>query len=249
LILGNVHWLDQLDDRSITVGKRHGTDDRYPGFVGMDAALGLMLDLRYRHVIGLEIDLFRQNDHGSGVINLKDTGNLCYLPSIATPSVTERYRVTIGQYAWHVPLLLKLSIRGRREIVEDDDHDRDRDHDRDVDREIIRSFTTFAFGPELVFPENAIFKASPESGLDYPRRATASTYLMYTGALGYERRLSDSYDIRLLLSVRGSYNPKAGDSASKRGEYAVVDSTIVPIAYRSEWRYQAALTLGLGWFF
>jgi hypothetical protein len=240
LILGNVHWLDQIGDQRVTVGKRHGYDERYPGFIGLDATIGLMLDLRYRHLIGLEVDLFRQNDRGSGVINVNDAGNLCYLPSVATPYKTARYRLTIGQYAWHLPILVKLSIPGRKVIVEDDE--------REVDREFIRWFTTLAFGPELVFPENARFEVSPESGLDYPVRATASTYLMYTGALGYERRLSDSHDIRLLLSLRGSYNPKAGDSAMKRGQYAVVDSTIVPIAYRSEWRYQAALTVGLGWY-
>jgi hypothetical protein len=72
---------------------------------------------------------------------------------------------------------------------------------------------------------------------------------MYTGALGFERRVSDRYDIRLLFSLRGSYNPGAGSAAMQRGEYAVVDSRIVPLAYRSEWRYQAALTFGAGWFF
>ena len=44
---------------------------------------------------------------------------------------------------------------------------------------------------------------------------------MYTAAIGAERRLLDSTDLRLMFSLRGSYNPS----------------------------FRAALTLGLGWFF
>lgn len=239
MLLANVHWLDQPKDKSVTVGRARGTDDRYPGFEGTDATIGLMVDLRFWQFLGIELDLFRQNDHGTGKIVIRDTGNLCFLPGIAVPYASERYQVTIGQSAWHVPLLLKLTIPGHIVVVQDDD----------VDREIRKWFTTFAFGPELVFPGDANLDVSPESGLDHPLRASASSYVMYTSALGFERRIATSHDIRLLFSLRGSYNPAAGGSAMKRGEYALVESQVVPVTYKSEWRYQAALTFGVGWFF
>ena len=239
LVLANVHWLDQLDNNSVSVGGRTGTDERYPGFSGLDAALGVMLDVRYQHFIGVEVDLLWQNDRGTGTITVRDAGSICLIPRIPIPYVTAAYDVTIGQRAWHVPVLFKLSVPGRWHTV----------HDDDIDREIKKGYVTFAFGPEFVFPGDATLSVSPASGLDYPIRATASNYVMYTGALGAERRLSDSNDLRLLGSLRGSYNPSIGGSAMKRGQYDVVDGNVVPIAYRSEWRYQAAITLGLGWFF
>lgn len=239
LLLANVHWLDQPKDRSVTVGKARGTDDRYPGFEGTDATIGLMLDFRFWHFFGIEVDLFRQNDRGTGKIVIRDAGNLCFVPGIATPYAAQRYQVTMGQSAWHVPLLLKLTVSARKVVEQDDD----------VAREVRKWFTTFAFGPELVFPGDPNLDVSKESGLDYPLRASASNYVMYTGALGFERRITTSQDIRLLLSLRGSYNPASGTSAMKRGEYALVESRVVPVTYSSEWRYQAALTLGVGWFF
>jgi hypothetical protein len=239
LALANVHWLDQPADRAVSVGNLVGRDDRYPGFMGGDITLGAMLDVRYLRFIGFEIDLFRQDDHGTGAITIKDAGSLCLIPAVSIPYATSKYNVTIGQHAWHVPLLLKLSIPGRTVIVQREDED----------EEIVRAFATFAFGPEFVFPETTSFRVSPERGLDYPIQASASNYVMYTGALGYERRLSDSHDLRLLLSLRGSYNPSAGSTAMERGKYIVANSNIVPVTYESEWRYQAAITLGLGWFF
>jgi hypothetical protein len=221
----------------VSIGNQQGTDERYPGFAGFDATLGLMLDFRYAHFIGVELDLFRQNDRGTGNLVIEDTGSICFIPGVAIPYVKQTYELTIGQPAWHVPLLLKLSVPGGDVTV----------HDPDADREIHKSYASLAFGPEFVFPGQAELRVSPNS-LAYPQGAYASSYVMYTGVIGAERRLSDEVDIRLLLSLRGSYHPGAGTSASERGRYAVVDSQIVPLSYKSEWRYQAAFTLGLGWF-
>jgi hypothetical protein len=243
LLLGNIHWLDQPKDRNVTVGKANGSDDRYPGFVGSDFTVGLMVDVRFWHRIGVELDVFRQNDHGTGTITVADAGNICFIPGIAIPYPSQAYRVTIGQRAWHIPLMLKLSIPGRKILA------REHEHGRDYDRGYRKWFMTLAFGPEFVFPGGAELEVSPDRGLGHPVRATVSTYLMATGALGFERRLTSSYDIRLLATLRGSYNPAAGSSAMKRGEYAIVDSQIVPLAYKSAWRYQAAMVVGVGWFF
>ena len=222
------------------VGSRQGVDEQYPGFVGLDATLGLMLDVRYEHFIGAELDLFLQNDRGTGTVNIQDAGSICFIPGVKVAYPTHSYDVTIGQMAWHLPLLFKLSFPGRWVTVHEDG---------DVDREIHKSFGTLAFGPEFVFPRSASLTVDPAVGLDYPERAFASNYVMYTGALGLERRVSDSHDIRLLLSMRGSYNPTAGDSAMKRAQYDIAGGNIVAVSYRSEWRYQAAFTLGVGWFF
>ena len=240
LILANVHWLDQPSDKTVNVGSQRGEDNQYPGFVGLDATLGLMLDVRYEHFIGVELDIFRQNDHGAGTINIRDEGSICFIPGLKIAYPTHSYDVTIGQMAWHVPLLFKLSLPGRKAVVHEDG---------DVYREIRQSFGTLALGPEFVFPGLATLSVNPPTGLDHPNRAFASNYIMFTGALGFERRVADSHDIRLLFSARGSYNPAAGDSATKRAEYEVAGGGIVAVAYRSEWRYQAALTLGVGWFF
>ena len=240
LVLANVHWLDRPSDKSLHVGNRQGADEQYPGFVGLDATLGLMLDIRYEHIVGFELDLFLQNDRGRGTINIHDAGSICFIPGVRVTYPTHSYDVTIGQLAWHVPLLFKLSFPGRWVTVHEDDN---------VDREIRESWGTLAFGPEFVFPRSASMTVDPPGGLQYPGQAFASRYVMYTGALGFERRLSDSYDIRLLFSMRGSYNPTPGDSAMKRAQYDVAAGNIVAVSYRSEWRYQGAFTLGAGWFF
>ncbi len=239
LVLANVHWLDKPSDKTVTLGTLHGTDTQYPGFTGLDATLGLMLDVRYLHFLGVELDLFLQNDRGTGTINVQDAGSICFIPGVKLTLPTRSYAVTIGQMAWHVPFLFKLSLPGRWELVHEDDS---------TDQEIRRNFATLAFGPEFVFPRSATFNVVPAAGLDHPERAFASTYVMYTGALGFEHRLGTSHDIRLLFSARGSYNPSSGNSAMKRAEYGTASGNVVAVAYRSEWRYQAALTVGLGWF-
>jgi hypothetical protein len=274
LMLANVHWLDKPNDKHVTVRKASGSDGRYPGFVGADLAIGVMIEARFWNFIGIELDVLRQDDHGTGVIQVKDGGSLCLLPSVNIAHGTTAYDVTIGQSAWHIPLLLKLTIPGRlvtvvdrddREAATTNDNADDRLDDNGssthqprqnrrvrphivVERRIRKWFLGFGFGPELVFPGTASLAVAP-GGLDFPMHAKASNYVMYTGSVGFERRLSSRYDIRFLVSLRGSYNPGPGESAMTRGEYDLVGGRIVPITYKSEWRYQAAMTLGASWYF
>ena len=281
LVLANVHLLDQPENRRVSVantgGKVHGEDRQYPGFVGGDVALGVQFDVRYNGWLGAEIDVFYQNDRGRGTVESKDFGSICYVPVAGRVTNSTDYQMTIGQYAWHLPLLFKLSIPGSATEVEvEEEPARDHEvrhepygeqpqartgngpvHNARVQRQpkkprilrvIRKSSTTFAFGPELVFPEEATLQIEP-ARLKYPMRAKASPYVMYTGSVGWERRLANSFDLRLLLSLRGSYNPGPKNSVQRRGEYAVRDGAVEPIAYYSEWRFQLAATLGLGWFF
>ncbi|MEK6608355.1 MAG: outer membrane beta-barrel protein [Myxococcota bacterium] len=62
----------------------------YPGFAGFSGGAGVSLEARYKGFVGLEVDLVRSSDRGSGEINGVD--------------------VTIGQTSWHMPLLLELAV-------------------------------------------------------------------------------------------------------------------------------------------
>jgi hypothetical protein len=238
LVLANVHWLDKPGHRKVTVENVHGEDRTYPGFVGGDLALGLMLDFRIWYYVGIEVDLIYQNDRGKGTVIVKDHGSFCYLPNGLGGTSSDKYEVEIGQHAWHVPVMAKWSIPWSFYTIEEEDRV----------RVFPVGFTSLAFGPEFVIPEDASLQVD-RSGLSHPLRATASSYVMYTGSLGLERRLIKSIDLRLIASLRGSFNPGPKNSVARRGEYVLANGEVTPLSYKSEWRFQAGATLGLGWFF
>jgi hypothetical protein len=236
LVLAHGHWIDKPSDRSVAVGSAAGTDGSYPGFFGLHAGLGAMLDVRFFRVVGVEVDLLRQEDRGSGSIEMSGSCACVILNNGPGAGSAEprRYSLTLGQMAWHVPLLAKLSI--------------ETGGDPERDQEARRRSVSLVFGPELVFPEAATLEASPD-GFPGPSRAQASRYLMLTGGIGFERQLTRAIDLRLVGSLRGSYNPSVGGGAGGRAEYEVVGGVIQPTSYRSEWRYQVWSSLGLGVFF
>ncbi len=247
LLQANAHWLDQPERRTLTVEGVHGRDDRYPGFLGTDATAGLMVDVRLWRVLGVEMDLFYQDDHGTGTLVVRDCGSLCLLPAVELPIRETTYTLTIGQRALHLPVLLKLAIPRQWSDARRKPDDRET-KPRDDRRQLVRSSVTFAFGPEWVFPESAELKV--EGGpLDEPAAAKADDYMMWTAALGWERRLSRRTDLRLLFSLRGSYNPGPKDWIAHRASYDVQRGELIALSYFSEWRYQVAGTAGLGWFF
>lgn len=237
LVFANVHFLDKPEHRRIEVDGVRGRDARYPGFVGTDATIGLALDLRYGNAIGIELDLLYQNDEGTGTIRQRSRGSVCYVPSATVSGPTESHTITIGQRAWHLPLLLKLVIPNSHEWFPTRNRHRSARH----------GGITLAFGPEFVFPEDANLEISPNS-LDSPRRATASPYIMYTGAIGGEYRILRSVDLRLFGSLRGSYNPEPKDSVRRRATYELRNGELIAVSYRSEWRYQLGAVFGIGWF-
>jgi hypothetical protein len=107
---------------------------------------------------------------------------------------------------------------------------------------------TLAFGPEFVLPDEASLEVTP-AGLAQPQGAVASSYTMWTAALGFEWRPFGAVDLRLLGSLRGSYNPAVGSELDGRVEYTRVGAQVESVSFRSEWRYQLAATLGIGVFF
>jgi hypothetical protein len=242
----NVHGLDQPEHRRVTVDGVRSVDRQYPGFVGADLALGLSLEARYLNAYGLELDLIRQQDYGRGIVKLRGQADVCYVPRVPVSVPTAQYSITIGQPAWHLPLLAKLALLAH--------HDRTgmetREGARQEDHPIYEGYNvlTFALGPEFVFPDKAELDIAP-SGLYSPRRAKASNYVMVTGALGWEWRLTRAIDLRLFTSLRGSYNPAPKDSVRLRAEYELSGGQVLAVAYRSEWRYQLGANLGLSWFF
>jgi hypothetical protein len=195
-----------------------------------------MLDVRFFRVIGVEIDLLRQEDRGSGTIETSGSCSCVILNNgpNAGNAAPRSYSLTLGQMAWHVPLLAKLSIETGG------------DSERDPDAP--RRSVSLLFGPELVFPGAATLEVSPD-GFAGPAQAQASRYVMLTGGLGFERQLFRAIDLRLVGSLRGSYNPSVGSGAGGRADYELVAGAIQPVSYRSEWRYQIWGSLGLAVFF
>jgi hypothetical protein len=77
--------------------------DSYPGFGGfMGPAGGFFLEGRALGIIGLEIDVLRQNDRGHADLTASYTSGGVTVSSSRT--------VEIGQKAWHVPVLLKATL-------------------------------------------------------------------------------------------------------------------------------------------
>jgi hypothetical protein len=238
ILLAHLQYLDSPRYRTVNVDRVTATDKAYPGFWGGGFAPGIAVDLRLFDTFGLELDLLYQNDRGTGFIKVRDRGDLCFIPSATIDYPKKEYQVTIGQNAIHVPLLMKLIFPTRQDSVVENGRR----------RWFRRTVSTLAFGPEFVFPESAELQLDPE-GLNHPIRAVASNYVMYTAALGGEYRLSRRIDLRLVTSLRGSYNPEPKNSVQRRAEYGLEGGQVVAVAYRSEWRVQLAASLGLGWFF
>jgi hypothetical protein len=238
IVLAHLQYLDSPRYRTVNVERVTATDKAYPGFWGGGFAPGIAFDLRFLDTFGLELDVLYQNDRGLGYINVRDRGSSCFLPSSNIYYPKTEYQVEIGQNAIHVPLLTKLIFPTRQESVMENGRR----------RWFRKSVSTLAFGPEFVFPENAELQIDP-AGLKHPIRAVASNYVMYTGAIGGEFRFSRRIDLRLLASLRGSYNPEPKNSVKRRAEYELDGGQIAAVAYRSEWRVQLAASLGLGLFF
>jgi hypothetical protein len=77
----------------------------YPGFAGLTAGFGGMLDVRFMEFFGIEFDFIRTTDSGNADI---DITNL-------TTGASRSFQITIEHSAWHLPLLFKGSLPG--EIV------------------------------------------------------------------------------------------------------------------------------------
>lgn len=190
------NWISKPSNASVS----------YPGFAGFTAGGGLMLEARALGLVGVEVDLYRADNHGEGDLTAGST--------TAT--------LKIGQPALHVPILLKVV----------------------VPTGIVRPFVVF--GPELVFPGTSDFSASPSGAFATRATVSADSYTMWTGGLGLEIKLPlPMIDLRIPVGLRFGLNPALGDTLDKRAEIRGTSGNVVTdIHYKSEWEYQAQLTLG-----
>ncbi len=206
------NFLDKPSDKTLvaTDGRQVGPYTFYPGFAGMTAGGGLMLDARFINLLGIEADVFRTSDKGSGDLSIGGY----------------KLHITLGQSAWHVPVLAKLAVPAP--IVS----------------------PVFFVGPEFVFPGSASLTVD-NPGLP-PMKATASNYTMITFGAGLEIKLPlPALDLRIPFQLRGSVNP--GTSGKLRDR---VNATARPPTYgaqvnsiKSEWKFQAVATLGAELYF
>lgn len=85
-------FLDQPTDKAQVPGG--AVSLVYPGFAGVGGGGGLSLELRWRQIFSVELNLLLSLDRGAAYIDL--------------------VRVEIGQTAWHVPVLFKAVYPGER---------------------------------------------------------------------------------------------------------------------------------------
>lgn len=98
LAIGGGNFISKPGDKKLEVpGFGTAEPEFYPGFGGTTLGGGLMLDARFIDLLGLEVDVLRTTDKGSGDI----TFNGVY-----------KVKITLEQSAWHVPILAKIVVPG-----------------------------------------------------------------------------------------------------------------------------------------
>ena len=185
--------------------------DVNPGFGGPTIGGGLMVDARFLDgLLGLEVDAMRTSDHGNGSIKF------------SSPAGSLDAKITIGQPAWHIPILAKVTI----------------------DVPIVAP--AFYVGPEIVLPSVASTSVDP-SLLAGNFSQTSDTYVMVTFGVGVEIKLPlPILDLRIPIGLRGGFAPGVSSDFADRTN---VDPIALHVTYRSEWKFQAAATLGAAVYF
>jgi len=201
-------FIDKPSDRSVTSPSgASGELDVYPGFGGVTAGGGLMLEGRLLGIFGLELDLFYSSDRGHGE------------QTVTYNRASTKYTIDVGQTAFHVPLLFKATIPAAP------------------------SFRPSIFvGPEFVFPGGATTTVTPQDNF---YSASAGTYTMVTGGIGFEFKLPISgVDLRIPVQFRGSYHSVA-ERLGDRADFEFQGNTVTHMTVRTEWKYQVQGVLGL----
>jgi hypothetical protein len=176
----------------------------YPGFGGFGGGGGLMVDVSFRGIIGVQLGLYGTRGGASGSINDVD--------------------FEIVQNAFHVPVLLKAAIP----------------------TDSVRPY--LFLGPEFVFP------GDPEVDNDMPGgvavAAKADTYGVFSFGFGFEFMLPvEGMDVRLPFNLRGLYNPGYDNTLDGRAEYTADGDVLTGATFVTEWEWQAAVSLGLAFYF
>lgn len=178
--------------------------DVNPGFGGVTGGFGLMVDARFFKLIGLEVDAIHSSDHGTGDVTFN--------------GVTTH--VTIGQPAWHIPILAKVAF--------------------DMPLVVPLVF----IGPEIVAPSKASVSTDPSlAAAGFSQ--TVDTYVMLTFGGGVEFKLPiPVVDLRIPLTIRGSWNPGVSSKFSDRTTFGLGG-----ITYKSDWQFAVNGTLGAAIYF
>jgi len=195
------NFQDKPDQRPL------GVPDVNPGFGGPTIGGGLMLDARFIKLLGVEVDVIRSGDHGTGTVSFNNNSN----------------KITIGQGAWHIPILAKVTI----------------------DLPVVAP--AFFVGPEIVLPSKSSVSVDPS----YAAPAfgqTSDTYVMVTFGVGVEIKLPlPVLDLRIPIGLRGGFAPGVSSAFNDR---TIINVGALPaVTYHSEWKFQAAATLGAALYF
>lgn len=177
--------------------------DVNPGFGGVTGGFGFVLDSRFFNLIGLEVDIIHSSDHGTGDVTINGFTS----------------HITIGQSAWHFPILAKLTFPSP-----------------------LIAPTVF-IGPEIVAPSKDSVSVDPSLGAPLVAQ-TVDTYVMLTFGGGIEIKLPiPVIDLRIPITIRGSWNPSVSSKFSDRTQVGV------PTTYKSDWQYAVNGTLGAAIYF
>jgi hypothetical protein len=181
-----------------------------PGFGGATIGGGLMLDGRFLDgLLGLEVDVMRSGDHGTGTVTFNNFSN----------------HITIGQGAWHLPILAKVTI-GVPIVA-----------------------PAFYIGPEIVLPSKSDVSVDPSQAAPLFGQ-TVDTYVMVTFGIGVEIKLPlPLLDMRIPIGLRGGIAPGVSSDFNDRTTLSTAIPPPPNVIYRSEWKFQAAATLGVALYF
>ncbi len=189
----------------------------YPGFGGVGGGGGLLVNAMWRGIVGLETGAYFALEQGAGTLNIGGTLEVDY---------------TLGQNAWHVPLLLKVA----------------------APLEVMRPFGYF--GVEWAFVSGvAVQERDPDNAAAAALvDAEADDYWLLAFGAGFEFVIPAGVDLRIPLTFRGAWNPSTGDKAEDRMSRVPencgnASQPCTQFIYNTEWQYQAAVSLGLAYYF
>ncbi len=133
-----------------------------------------------------------------------------------------RYELTFNKKAWHLPVVVKLSA------------------------------PTQTVRPFLLVGGDFIFPSSTEIETEFGNaRMDDRAYSTLHFGVGMDFKLNlEDIDIRIPLSFRGNYNLNLGESVGDRIKFSGCTNTLGNIqcseqTYRTDWQYQAFVSLGL----
>jgi hypothetical protein len=251
------NFLDKPDDQSIPIANLDcgnpsnvcTAEPEYPGFAGATTGGGFFVEVRFLgEWIGLEFDVLRTFDRGEADLTFRQ------LDSGAETKVT----VNIAHDAWHLPLLVKGTIPGEiaqpqiflgPEFVF-------------ADGESCGAQRTLGDADKCAEFESELVSGRPET-VDKTFGAYVENYTMFTFGLGVEFKLPlpvEFLSVRIPFQLRGSINPAVAGERTERARQEEGVPQPLPMGpgqranlifeeYSTQWKFQAAASIGASVFF